>query len=490
MSYFRTQPGVPTTTMVQFGEWAPDNDRNIAPGRMVMWLNGDPVPLQDAKNVIYTGQAYRPLGPPAESGGPVALPVTPIEAAAFMGPAGSIFVMAGSATSLYYTNDYASAWTPCGSGFTGTDWSFARYGNCIYATNGADPIQAFDVTNAAAGFTDLAAGTAPVAKRLGIIRDFLVAGNIVSGDQVGTNVLQWSALANPAQWDLPNTQAARASQSGAQSLYAEYGDIQYIAQGEEMAMVFQETGITRLQYVGGDVVFSFYTFERKRGLANPKAAVQVGNAVYYLSDDGFYATDGSSVDPIGYAKVNRWFRADCSDISKVRAALDSVNQIVMWAYPTAATASGYRQLCYNIAEKFWTHADYATPLLYQDLPRAATVASYYTPATFDAANKVARFGGTFTDGEIETNSFRFDPNAHALVTSLRVLADGTATAGVAATNADTDAQNFVGFGTPETISREISVRADGYIHAINCKMTAPFTYAQGVGVTYVLRGSR
>src|SRR6185437_7140356 len=100
------------------------------------------------------------------------------------------------------------------------------------------------------------------------------------------------------------------------------------------------------------------------------------------------------------------------------------------------------------------------------------------------------YTGAPTDCEIETNSFRFDPGAHALVTSLRVLADGTATAGVAATNADTDTQTFVGFGTPEMISREISVRADGYIHAVNCKMTGSFTYAQGVGVTYVLRGSR
>lgn len=37
-------------------------------------------------------------------------------------------------------------------------------------------------------------------------------------------------------------------------------------------MVFQEKGIVRMQYVGGDTVFDFYTFERKRGLVTPRAA--------------------------------------------------------------------------------------------------------------------------------------------------------------------------------------------------------------------------
>lgn len=481
MSYFRTQPGVPTTTMVTFGEWLPDDDRNIRPGYPVFWESGSEVPLQDAKNVIYTGSSYRPLGTPNAQNS--AIPVTPVDM--FTASYNTqVYLFAASASTIYISNDGGVTWPAVGSGFTGTGWVFTQYGNCVYATNGKDPIQVFDLSSSTPSFTALNAGSAPVAFAVGVIRDFVVAGNIVSGDQVGAWVLQWSALANPAQWDLPNTQAARADQSGAQSLYSQYGAVQFIAQGEEMALVFQETGITRVQYVGGDVVFSFYTFERKRGLVTPRAAAQVDNSVYFLSADGFYATNGSQVEPIGYGKVNRYFLADCTDLTKVRAAVDTLNHLIVWNYPNA---SGTAQLCYNFSEKRWTRGNYAVPLLFQCIDPSTA----YAPFLVNAQNFVCRLDGATTDCELTTKDFRFDPSAHALVTSVRVLCDNaSATAGVAARDQDSDAQNFVGYLAPETISRAVSVRADGYMHAVNVKIPGAFTYCQGVGMEYVLRGSR
>lgn len=467
-------------TMVTFGPWAPDDDRNIKPGYPTFWVNGSPVPLQDAKNVIFTGGSYRPFGTPTAQG--TALPVVPVDAwAAYYG--GTDYLIAGSGAALYYSKDGGTTWTACGSGFTGTGWVFAQYGNCVYATNGVNPIQTMDLSQPTPTFTALAAATAPVAFQIGVIRDFVVAGNIVSGDQTGAFVVQWSGLAAPATWDLPNTQQARADQSGAQTLYSQYGAVQYIAQGEEMAMIFQQTGITRVQYVGGDVVFSFYTFERKRGLVAPRAAAQVDNTVYFLAADGFYATNGSEVEPIGYGKINRFFLADCTNIQAVRAAVDTSTQCVTWAYPNA---SGWEQIVYNYAEKQWTRGAYATPLLYQGMNGTA-----YEPQTFDAANKVNRFVGAVTDCELTTKDFRFDPSHHMLVVALRLLTDdANATAGIAARDQDSDPQNFMGYGAPETVSRQISVRADGYMHAVNAKMTAAFTYCQGVGIKYQLRGRR
>ena len=467
-------------TMVEFGPWAPDDDRNIKPGYPVFWVNGSPVPLQDAKNCLYTGASYRPFQPPVAQG--IALPVAPVDAwTAYYN--GTAYLIAGSGAALYYSTNGGTTWTACGSGFTGSGWTFCQYGNCVYATNGVNPIQVMDLSAGTPAFSALAAATAPVAFQIGVIRDFVVAANIVSGDQTGAFVMQWSGLAAPATWDLPNTQQARADQSGAQTLYSQYGAIQYIAQGEEMAMVFQQTGISRVQYVGGDVVFSFYTFERKRGLAAPRAAAQVDNSVYFLAADGFYATDGSSVEPIGYGSVNRYFLADCTNIQSVRAVVDSLNQCIVWAYPNA---SGWAQIIYNYAEKRWTRGNYASPLLCQWMN-----GTQYQPITFDAANKVNTFTGAPTDCELTTKDFRFDPSHHALAVALRLMTDdAAATAGIAARDQDSDAQNFVGYGTPETVSRQISVRADGYMHAVNAKMTAAFTYCQGVGIKYQLRGRR
>ena len=475
------QPGY-QTTMVQFGEWVPDDDRNIQPGYPTFWVNGSEVALQDAKNMLFTAKAYRPMLPLVAQG--IATPAVPLDAETFQyGATNYLFV--GGASAIYYSTNGGTTWTLCGSGYTAAGWTFAQYGNCVYATDGVDPIQSIDLSAPTPAFAALNAATAPVAFAIGVIRDFVVAGNIVSGDQTGAWVIQWSALANPPVWDIPNTQQARADQSGAQALYSQYGSVQFIAQGEEQAIIFQQRGISRVQYVGGDVVFSFYTYERKRGLLAPRAIAQLGNTCYFLSADGFYATDGSTVQPIGYGKINRWFFNDCSDTSKVRAAADVASECVIFHYPN--NSGGWSQLAYNWYEQRWTRGTNAASFLFQGLNGTAYQAQF-----FNSANIVNTLSGTPTDSELTTNYFRFDPAHRALAISMRILADdaNTATGAVSAKVSDQDADVWSGYGAPEGISRQISVRADGYMHAVNVKMTSAFTYAQGVGITYTLRGRR
>ena len=467
-------------TMVQFGSWAPDDDRNINPGSPNFWLGGSEVPLQDAKNVIFTGQAYRPLPPPVAQG--AALTGVLDGGTFFYG--NHEFVIAGTASALYYSMNGGTSWASAGTGYTSVGWQFAQYGSFVYATDGVDPIQVMDLSSGSPSFAELAAA-APIGSAINIIRDFVVVGNITTGPVTGPYVIQWSGLAAPAAWDIPGTQSARYDQAGAQSLYSQYGQVQYIAQGEEMAMVFQQTGISRVQYEGGETVFGFYTFERKRGLITPRAASQVENTVYFLAADGFYATDGSSVQPIGYGKINRWFAADCANIQLVRAAADTLNQLVMWSYPN--NSGGYSQLIYNLVEQKWTRGQYTTPLLFQGMN-----GTEYQPQTLDSSGYINTFTGTPTDCEITTKDFRFDPAHRAVVTALRLLTDDAnqATAGIAARVSDQDPQVFVGYRQPEKISRQVSVRADGFMHAVNVRMTSAFTYAQGVGLTYATKGRR
>ncbi|MHB1798548.1 MAG: hypothetical protein ACYCUI_09630 [Vulcanimicrobiaceae bacterium] len=470
------------TTMVQFGEWVPDDDRNIQPGSPLFWVNGSEVALQDAKNVLYTSKAYRPFLPPVAQG--IVLPVTPVDADTYTYN-GTNYLIAGSGAALYYSTNGGTTWTLAGSGYTGAQWSFTQYGNCVYASNGTDAIQTMDLSAGTPSFTALAPSTAPKAYVLGVIRDFVMAGNITAGDQTGAFVVQWSGLAAPATWDIPNTQQSRADQSGAQTLYAQYGQIQFIAQGEEQGLIFQDRGITRVQYQGGDVVFGFYTYERKRGLLTRRAAAQLGNTVFYLSADGFYSTDGSQVNPIGYGKINRWFFSDCSDTTQVRAAVDTVSECVVWHYPNHS--GGWSQLAFNWYESRWTHGNYAAAFIYQGMNGTA-----YQAQLFDSSNKVNTLSGSPTDCEVTTNYFRFDPAHRALCISMRILSDdaNTATGAVSAKVSDQDADSWSGYGAPETISRQISVRADGYMHAVNVKMTNTFTYAQGVGLTFTIRGRK
>jgi hypothetical protein len=464
--------------VVQFGEWSPDDDRNISPGTPSPYLNAQTVPLEDALNVLYTGSAWRLFAPLATAG--TALAASPSDAVT-VSNAGALVTFAQANGHLYkiaagVITDVSKA----GNYTAGQAWDFEQFGSCLLATNGVDPVQDFDVGTSSA-FADLA-GSPPKAYVVGKVRDFVVLGNTTDGTGNHPYRVQWSGIANPTSWPAPLTQAARAAQSGYQDNYSEYGKVQYIAQGEEFGLIFQERGIVRMQYVGGDVVFQFYTFERKRGLVTPKAAAQIGSQVYFLSGDGFYATDGTEVQPIGYGKVNRWFLANCYDLSKVRAAVDSVTQCVYWTFPSTSSGISDSVIVYNFAEARWSHAQNTTYALFQGLSGSAHI-----PQAFDAANKVGGFTGAQTGAVIETKTFRLQPNMRSLVSGARALADDVAQIAVAATQTDDDPVVFGSFAARGSRSRMSPLRANGYAHAFKASLGAATTYAQGLEIVQAAR---
>lgn len=463
---------------VQFGEWAPDDDRNISPGMPTPYLNAQQVPLEDAQNVLYTGQAWRLFNPLATSG--TALAAAPSDAIAvdnagvldvFAQAGGKLYkIVSGTPTDVSKVGDYT----------TGQSWDFEQFGDCLIATNGVDPVQDYDIATSSA-FADLA-GSPPKAYVVGKVRDFVVLGNTTDGTGSHPYRVQWSAIANPTSWPTPLTQDARAAQSGYQDNYSEYGNVQYIAQGEEFGLIFQERGIVRMQYIGGDVVFQFYTYERKRGLVTPRAAAQIGQQVFFLSGDGFYATDGAQVQPIGYGKVNRWFLADCYDLSKVRAAVDSISQCVYWSYPSTSSGVSDTVIIYNFAENRWSYARATSYALFQGLSSSAHI-----PQAFDSANKLGSFTGAQGAGTIETKTFRLQAGMRSLVGGARAIADDVAQIAVAATQSDDDAVTFSAYVSRDSRARMSPLRANGYSHAFRMLLGANTTYAQGIEILHAAR---
>lgn len=477
-------------TTVEFGDWLPDDDRNIRPGTPTMWLAGSPVPLDSAKNLIFTGSAWRLYKPLAAATGTLA--TTP-EDAITVDDSGTLETyVAGANGHLYQIKSGVVTDVSKAGAYTASqNWSFAQFGDCLIGTNGTDNVQDWNVGTSSA-FADLA-GTPPKGRCVGVVRDFVVLGytsgySYPDGSTGSSLRVHWSAIANPTSWPTPDTQGARAAQSGSQDCYAEYGDVLYIAAGEEVGMIFQQRGIVRMQYVGGDVVFEFYTFERKRGLLARRAAVQSGNTVFFLSTDGFYATDGSTVSPIGYGKVNRWFFANCADTSAVRAAVDTNAQCVYWSFPSVAGQPNDHQIIYNFGEDKWSYAVDATVCLFQSLASGNQLGAHI-PQAFTTGNVLGAFSGAQADAEIQTKAFVLQPGTRALVTSAKVLADDVAQVAVAAQVSDDDPQVFSAFVARNARTRRSPLRANGTAHALDVKLGANTTYAQGVELEYTFRGA-
>ncbi len=132
------------------------------------------------------------------------------------------------------------------------------------------------------------------------VRDFVVIGGLVSDRYA----VRWSAIGDPTDWPIPGTDDARSKQAGLQSFPTEFGWVTGIGGNDFYMYVFQERAITKGTYVGGDVVFSFDTFEEDRGCERHGKLVQIDDMYAFESDRGHHILQNDQIADIGYGKVD------------------------------------------------------------------------------------------------------------------------------------------------------------------------------------------
>lgn len=239
--------------------------------------------------------------------------------------------------------------------------------------------------------------------------------------------LQWSAIGNPNSWPIPLTQAALAAQAGQDDLEYEYGPVMAISGYPLYGVVFQRNAITRASYIGGNVVFSWQTYSRNLGLIAKGAWVQVGANTYFLSDQGFFYTDGANVYPIGTAANNSagidgWFWANVNKaaLTAIRAAYDARTRNVYFAIPTGSNTAPDTMLCFNILASQWTKAALATSIIWID-------SDGFTDriGLFDQSHNYSLLTGTPNTGYCESCDIQFADGMPRTTTQVRPILDGT-----------------------------------------------------------------
>lgn len=202
-----------------------------------------------------------------------------------------------------------------------------------------------------------------------------VGANIIADNAPAYRArLQWSPIGNAnTTWPTPLTNAALAVQSGINDLEYEYGPIMFISGYPLYGVIFQRNAITRASYIGGNVVFSWQTYARNQGLLAKGAAVQVGNNTYFLSEAGFFSTDGANVVPIGTAQDNSagidgWFFANVNEsaLGAISSGYDALKRCVFFAIPTGINTLPDTLLTYNILAGRWTRASVSSEFIWLD----------------------------------------------------------------------------------------------------------------------------
>lgn len=498
---------MPADIKIDFGEWLPDLPDLDNPG------------LTEAKNVVYYDGAYRPyqplnIGVAAGSGN--ALQTLPSGSTAGTGipysgiishDGDTIIVSIDTASAntqvLYRAEFTTGAWTTLctANGYNGGRHDFAIFGSDVVAVNGTDvPVV---IQNGFTVATNLAtAGSAPVSRVTGTVGQFLFLAN--------TYDTYWSAIDDHRNWPTPGSVTANSVQSGTESLRPDWGAITFIDGNDQFGLIFQERGITRITYVGGSDVWQFDELEDSKGTSFRKGVVRYGGVWYYVSDTGFYVTDGVTSRPIGANKVDNKFISEYVSTrtstlpiyDRVWGAVDIFRKVIFWAYSTQDNGYANRIIAYSIENDRFTECDQEMTTLISGPAQGPEVTNYlfhdssrFVFWAFDTANSGRRFSATAGTATLTTSEQEMNPGGRSFVRGVKSLVQWptaiTVNKTIALGTRDTqefDSLSYTAEVTANTRSGFSDFRSDARYHRARTKITGDFESATGLEVKIVRRG--
>lgn len=343
---------------IQFGEWLPDRADYKNPG------------LIDCSDVYPGGGGYRPFGSAVAQSATTTETVT--SAQMFFDNSSNAVVFGGSSTRLL-TDRSGTVTETTGYNSTSGGWDFERYKELVVAVsieNDPQYLTDIDTDDTYSTLSD-----APKAACIGRVDDFLVLGDLVD-IEVGTPTvphrLRWSAKNDPtASWATD-----RATMAGYQDLDPKDGRIVAIVGGRS-GLVFQERAIRRMVFVGAPRVFEFPYVSVDKGAIAGKSAVTIGADTFFLSQEGFWRTNGADIENIGAGRVNEWF-ADAVDDANVKMTHGAINwpeKSIVWAFYEPSGARYTKEIIYNFAVDKWSYATLECDYLVQTQVNAQTLGS-------------------------------------------------------------------------------------------------------------------
>lgn len=482
--------------MIEFGTWTPD-----AP-----YLGAQ---LKESLNTVFYGGRHQPFPSVEVATNAVADDVVTAYSTESVNDAIETYV--ATDTRLYQLSDVN--WTDRSKGatdYTSTVsnpiWQFLQQDERVFACNIENPLQYRDIGGGSA-FADVTTNP-PKCRRIGTVRQFLVAGDI--DDPTDGRVkhrVQWAAIDDPLDWPLPGSADAEAKQAGAQDLDLEAGAVQGVV-GTEYGVVFQRSAIWRMTYVGSPLVWQFDRVDTTRGAYASNSIVKVGRSIYFLAEDGFYVTDGSgAAQPIGHGVIDRTFidELDDTQLQLMTGAYDPVTRFITWSYPRDG---GYSQLIYNWVENRWTRAETNAKIVFQHRSPGYTLEQLDTFGTIDTIqpsldsrfwkgglrlfaaitpdNELGTYTGAPLDAVLETGEFQLNEGGKGFLSGVRplVTANTTATVTVQVGSRDlqSDLVSFTDARSVHAATGYANFRRTGFFHRVKITIAGDWKDAIGIDV--------
>ena len=485
---------------INFGPWEPDS-ASLSSGV-----------LATAKNVYPLKTGYGPI-PSLSAISTSALPAKCVGVFFAQVEAGGWVVFAGTRSKLYKFSsgtwvDYTRA---SGGDYNVPEddyWSMTQFGSKVIFVNINDEPQVIDVDSGATAFSALG-GSPPQARYVTVVGDFVVLACLNTETRKVIN----SAINNSAGWtvgtDLCDEQE-----------FPDGGRVTGVAGGGESGYVVQERAIRKMNFqAGADIAFTFERVEKERGAAAGYSIASTLNAVFFLSDDGFYKFGIDGLVPIGAQRVNKWFRenSDTARFFSVQAFTDPYAPRICWAFYNSSGSTNFdRLLIYDWQLDRWSYGEIdaqfwgtlvTAGVTLEDLD---TYGSIDTDVPYSLDSRVWE-GGAPVVGAVNTSGYmaflegsapqpalfsiapvQLRPGARAFVQSVEPLGiynDATLAVRVGRTEHSGSAMSYTSSITPSTRTHVARLRASGRLHNFELSVTQSsgtiWTHAQGVFVRQI-----
>ena len=172
--------------------------------------------------------------------------------------------------------------------------------------------------------------------------------NAIGESTINPLLVRWSDTESAADWTPSAT-----NQSGGVQL-SQGSTIIGALQTRQEILIWTDTGITSMRFVGEPFIFSFTEVASGPSLISPNAAATANNRVYFMDRGGFYVYAGSiqrlpcTVLDYVFSDLNQGQRFKCFS-----ASVESCNEII-WFYPSSDSTEIDRYVIYYYLENTWS----------------------------------------------------------------------------------------------------------------------------------------
>jgi len=232
-----------------------------------------------------------------------------------------------------------------------TVWSLDKWGEDLIASRRDGKIYVWNTSAGVSVRAALTSANAPAQNKFVMVspeNQHLISLGAHDGSVYDPLLIRWCSSENYASW------AASSTNSAGSKRLATGNEIVCGVKSSREIMVFTDTYVWTMTFVGAPLIFSFSQVGLNGGIRSQNAAVEFNGIVFWMSENNFYFYDGR----VKVLKCDVWDTV-FGDINRTQSikTFSAVNlqfSEIWWFYATEGSGEIDRYVVFSVLEEAWT----------------------------------------------------------------------------------------------------------------------------------------